>query len=133
MAIEGGGRPLTAEQLEEWVKPDATTRERIQLLLGVGVYAPELAETCDVSVSALRSWGNGSSRPRREAAVMLDRLRVIASLLIDSGMEPERIGHWLRAYDPDLNTTPLERLRESSMDVINTAAALARKRELAGV
>jgi transcriptional regulator with XRE-family HTH domain len=129
MAIDRAREP-SPEEVAAGLKPEATTEERVQALLSLGIYVSELAEVCGISISGLRNWTSGDARPRRSAAIALDRLRVVAAILVQAGLEDDRVGHWLRALDPDTQSTPLELLPDHAATVVTSATALLVKQQL---
>jgi len=112
----------TTTNVEECLRPIATTSERVHGLLTIGLHASEIAAATGVSVSGLRNWGTGQAEPRPDAAISLDDLRATAKILLDGGMEQRRVAHWLRGWNPNLEARPLELVSERAMDV--RAAAL---------
>jgi hypothetical protein len=111
------------EQLQRSLAPAATTSERVRGLLAIGLHASEIARTTSVTVSALRNWSSGQAEPRPEAAIALDDLRSTAKILLDDGMEPARVAHWLRGWNPQLGARPLERVATAPADVRKAAQA----------
>lgn len=107
----------TREELEELLKISATTSERVRGLLGAGLHASEIARTTRVTVSALRNWSTGQAEPRPDAAITLDDLRATAKILLDGHMEPGRIAHWLRGWNPKIDARPLEIIADTPMSV----------------
>ncbi|MDW5597782.1 hypothetical protein VSS74_25745 [Conexibacter stalactiti] len=104
--------------------PAATTSERVRGLLDIGLHASELARVAgSVSVSAVRNWAADQAEPRPHAAIALDDLRAVAKILLDSGMEPRRIGHWLRGWNPLLENRPLDLIATVPMEVRRVAHA----------
>ena len=122
----------TPERLREWLSQTATTSERVHGLLALGLPAAHVAEALGVTVSALRNWSSGQSLPRPDAAIALDDLRYVAwLLLVDGGMECERVARWLTSRDAKSQHRPLDLIRTRPTDVLTAAYALTMPKKLA--
>lgn len=112
-------------ELAELLAPTATHAERVRGLLEL-VDVPTLAEATGARASTLRNWRAGSGRPRRPAAIIVDDLRTVAKILLDNGVEPERITSWLTSRDPDFyeGMRPVDVIRHDPMDVFAAAYAV---------
>jgi hypothetical protein len=101
----------------------STTPERVRGLQGLGLTPQQLAATLGVSSSGLRNWGNGHAAPRASAALLLDDLRAVARLLLDRGMEAERVAAWLTSRDPRTQERPVDAIAHRPTEVLASAAA----------
>jgi len=108
--------------LEHMLMPTATAAERTQGLL-VLLHPTVLADAIGVKVSSIRNWASGQSQPRSNAAIALDDLRTTAKLLLDGGLDPERVSAWLTSRDPSYwdGMRPVEAIRLDPMDVFAAA------------
>ena len=115
---------ITPEQLRTWLARDATTQERVHALLAIGIPAAHLADAVGggVTVSTLRNWSTGQAEPRPDTAIALDDLRTAAwLLLVEGGMERERVGRWLLSRDPKTRERPIDRIATAPTDVFADA------------
>jgi transcriptional regulator with XRE-family HTH domain len=101
----------------------ATTSERVQALLAIGLRSADIARCSGVSQSALRNWSSGSAQPRPDAAIVLDDLRTVAKVLLDGGIATDRAVSWLTSRDPDRfhDCRPLDLIRSEPMSVLAAA------------
>jgi hypothetical protein len=101
----------------------ATTSERVQALLAIGLRSADIARCSGVSQSALRNWSAGSAQPRPDAAVALDDLRTVAKVLLDGGITRDRAVSWLTSRDPEQfhDCRPLDLIRSEPMSVLAAA------------
>jgi len=109
--------PPTREQLDRWLSPTATTSERVQGLLAIGLSPADLSRAFGLTVSALRNWGTGQAEPRPDAAITLDDLRAVAKILLDGDLEPQRVAHWMRGWNPRIESRPLDSVATKPMEV----------------
>src|SRR5690349_20467491 len=117
---------MTAKELKECLRPTATTDERVRALLAIGLNATDIAGITGVSVSAIRNWSSGQAHPRADAERVLDDLRHTTSVLLESDLDPERAGLWLksRRTDDDFDgARPLDLLRDKPLSVFAAANA----------
>ena len=117
--------PVQAE-VNQLLIPTATTGERVRGLLALGLHPQEISTALGgTSASTMRNWVAGASEARADAAIALDDLRATAKALLDAGLEPKRVAHWLRSRN--------ERVRgERPIDVLpsNPASVLSAAFEL---
>jgi hypothetical protein len=126
-------KPPTKELLEEWLKPTATTSERVRALLAIGLQPADLSRSTGLTVSAVRNWSMGQAEPRPDAAITLDDLRAVAKILLDGEMEPQRVAYWVRGWNPRIDGRPLDVVAEKPMEVRAAAHGEVLDREPAGV
>lgn len=87
---------LSQSELQQLLSPTATTGERIQGLLGLGLHLDDISTALGgTSTSTMRNWVAGATEARANAAIALDDLRATAKALLDAGLEPRRVANWL--------------------------------------
>jgi hypothetical protein len=116
-------KSIDRKNLQRFLLPTSTTRERVEGILAIGMSATELAELTETTESSVRHWLGGNTEPRPEAAMALDYTRAVIKTLLDSGMEPERILRWLMSLDPEHFDTdrPFDILKVAPMRVLTAA------------
>lgn len=114
---------LGRKDLEHYLAPTSTTKERVEGILAVGMSASELAELTETTESSVRHWLGGNTEPRPEAAMALDYTRAVIKALLDAKMEPERIFRWLMSLDPEHfgSDRPFDVLKTAPMRVLTAA------------
>jgi hypothetical protein len=116
--------PLPIEQVQEMLARTATTAERVEGLLALGLAARELADAVGVaSSSTVRNWVSEDSEPRLDASIALDDLRAVALILLEGGLEPRRAGLWITSRDPGRleGQRPIELVRRLPLEVLSSA------------
>jgi hypothetical protein len=113
----------TDTELHELLAPTATNMERVRGLLALGLPASAVAAATRSSPSTLRNWSVGETKPREEASIILDDLRTTAKVLLDAGLEPERVVRWLLSRDPGRfgGMRPIDMITYDPMDVVAAA------------
>jgi hypothetical protein len=87
---------LSQPQVQLLLAPTATTGERIEGLLGLGLHPDDISTALGgTSPSTMRNWIAGTTEARSNAALALDDLRATAKALLDAGLEPKRVANWL--------------------------------------
>jgi hypothetical protein len=106
--------------------PTATTGERVQGLLDLGLHPQEISTALGgTSASAMRNWIAGTSEARAGAAIALDDLRATARALLDAGLEPKRVAHWLRSRNEKFEgQRPIDVLPINPSAVLSAAVEL---------
>jgi hypothetical protein len=91
---------LSQPKLLELLSPTATTAERVNGLLGLGLHPADIGTAVGgATPSTLRNWIAGATEPRADAAISLDDLRATARALLEGGLEPQRVVSWLISRD----------------------------------
>ena len=111
----------------------ATHGARVGALLDLGVTVEELALTCSVAVSTVRTWQDGSAAPRHRTKLLIDDLRLVAVILLEAGLEGVEVGQWLRSRNRTGlgNERPLEIIAVDPQRVLAAAEAEIVRRALA--
>lgn len=117
----------TGATIADHLATTATTSERVQALLAIGLSPAFLATATNTSPSTIRNWSNGGTQPRPEARLALDDIRAVAATLLHAGVEPERVAEWLTSRDPER----LEGLRPIEMVVRDPLSVLVAARRVA--
>jgi len=78
----------------------------------------------------LRNWSAGAE-PRLDAAITLDDLRAVTTVLLDGGMEPERIAYWLISRDPKTRERPIDQIASRPTAVLSAAVDMVMDDKLA--
>ena len=114
---------LDKRELLFHLAPTATTSERVEGMLSLGLKANELADVTGATESSVRNWIAGDTEPRPETAMALDYLRAVLKALLDGGMEPERAVRWLTSLDPSRfgEERPIEVLQTTPGRVLSAA------------
>jgi transcriptional regulator with XRE-family HTH domain len=114
---------LGADELQRFLSTTATTPERVNGLMALGLRVEDIAGCAGVSPSAVRNWSTGQAEPRRDPAITLDDLRTTAKALLDGGMEAPRVARWLTSRDPQRfkNERPLDCVSTDPIEVIKVA------------
>lgn len=114
---------LSRQELIAHLAPTATTSERVEGLLSLGLKANEVATVTGTTESSVRNWVAGDTQPRPEAAMALDYLRAVLKALLDGGMEPERALSWLMSLDPHRfgDQRPIDALRTTPGKILTAA------------
>lgn len=118
------GAKQTRRTLETGLRSSATTAERIDALLSLGLNPRELAQGLGVrSASTLRNWTSAGSEPRPGTAIALDDLRLTAQVLLDGGLPPERVGNWLTSRNAEWleGARPIDCVATTPMRVLSAA------------
>lgn len=109
--------------IPEGLRPTASPRERISVLLALGLSVEELALSLGVAANTIRSWADGSAEPRRSADRVLDDLRTVVVALDEAGVQGARAVRWLRSRNRAWldNERPLDILRSDPLLVLAAA------------
>jgi DNA-binding NarL/FixJ family response regulator/DNA-binding transcriptional regulator YiaG len=113
----------TLDMSTRLLAPTATTPERVEGLEALGLAAEQIAIATGVSPSTVRNWRRGVGDPRPGAAAALDDLRMVAKVLLEGGLAPDRISLWLASRDVRTRQRPLDQIGLEPTQVL--AAALA--------
>jgi hypothetical protein len=105
----------------EKLSATATTSERVEGLTYI-LDVPLVAKTAGVSSTAVRKWMKGA-QPRAEMAMAIDDLRSVVVVLLDAGLERERIRSWLFTRNPQWleNERPIDSLSRHPILVLSAA------------
>jgi transcriptional regulator with XRE-family HTH domain len=130
--LDGTRRSRRATQdLRDRLGTAATTSERVRGLNEVGLPASQISRAIGVSPSTLRNWVAGQAEPRLDAAITLDDLRAVTTVLLDGGMEPERISKWLISRDARTRERPIDQIASRPTDVLTAAVDMVMDDKLA--
>jgi hypothetical protein len=122
--VNGNRRPRPGpEELEELLGPMSTTRERVSGLVAL-MGASRIAESAGVSESSVRNWLSGQAEPRSRTATTLDDLRSVSLMLLEGGLDVERIGMWLTSRDGD-GLRPHIEIAKRPAEILTAASAIA--------
>lgn len=88
---------MNESSLINGLRPISTLDERIRVLAFV-LDTQSIALATGVSATSVRKWMDGTE-PRRDAARVIDDLRQVVLVLLESGFEPARIKSWLLSRD----------------------------------
>jgi hypothetical protein len=108
-----------------WLKPTATTSERVRGLLAVGLTRSDIVKATGVAERTFSNWKSGRSNPHADVASSFDDLRFVAMILIEGGVFPERVGRWLLSRNSQYldGQRPVDLIQSSPQAVISAAQA----------
>lgn len=108
------------------LEPDATTREVVATLLGLGMHTDDLAVITGCSAATVRNWAQGKVEPRRIAELALDDTRTVVRTLLDAQVEPPRVVKWLRARNGSIldKQRPIDLIGQDPLMVLAAAEEL---------
>lgn len=114
---------VSRTELLRLLGPTATTAERVNGLLGLGLHPADIGTALGgTTASTLRNWIAGDTEPRADAAISLDDLRATARALLEAGLEPQRVVSWLISRDPRFEgQRPIDILATTPTRVLSAA------------